>query len=163
MAEHPTNIGKKPHIQHPVGFVEHQILELVELGVGHPEVVEQTARSRHQNIDAAAEGVLLRPHANAAIDGGCGQRGVQRNFLNVCEHLRGQFTRRDQHERACRASRTRHQAVKNRERKSGSLAASGHGAGEYVAAKHRRGDCVLLNWRRLHIADFLDSTQQIGV
>ena len=38
------DLGEEPHVQHAIRFVEHQILEMIELGVRRAEVVEQTTR-----------------------------------------------------------------------------------------------------------------------
>ena len=75
----PADVRQEPHVEHPVRFVEDEDLEPLELRVGEAEVVEQTAGRRDEDVDAGAEGVLLRAHADAAEDrrapgAACGRR-----------------------------------------------------------------------------------------
>ena len=76
MAEHAADVRQKPHVEHAVRLVEHEILEAAELRVRLPEVIEKTARRADDDVDAAAERVLLRPHADAAIHGRAAVSGV---------------------------------------------------------------------------------------
>ena len=68
--EHPADVGQEAHVEHAVGLVEHQDLEAGEAGVGLLEVVQQAARAGDDDVDAGAQGALLRAHADAAVDGG---------------------------------------------------------------------------------------------
>ena len=70
VAQHSTDVGQKAHVEHPVGFVEHQKLQTVQLGVVRSEMIEQAARRADDDVDAAAEGVFLGTHADAAEYGG---------------------------------------------------------------------------------------------
>ena len=56
------------HVEHAVGLVEHEGLEAVEPHVALVHQVEQTARCRHQDVDAARQVVHLRALADAAED-----------------------------------------------------------------------------------------------
>ena len=67
--EYPADVGEKSHVEHAIGFIEHEILEAAELRVRLPEVIEQPPRRADDDVDTAAEGVLLRSHADAAVDG----------------------------------------------------------------------------------------------
>ena len=60
------DLRQEPHVEHPVRFVEHQELEVGELRVRRPQMIEEPSRRRDQHVDAAAERVLLRAHADAA-------------------------------------------------------------------------------------------------
>ena len=62
MAQDLADLGEESHVEHPVGLVEHQVLDLVELGVPVAQVVQEPARGRDHHVDAAPEGVLLRAH-----------------------------------------------------------------------------------------------------
>ena len=68
MAQHAPDVGQESHVEHAVGFVEHEVLEAGELRVRRAEMIEQTAGRADDHVDAAAERVLLRPHADAAED-----------------------------------------------------------------------------------------------
>ena len=73
-----------------------------ELRVRRAEVIEQPARRGDDDVHAAAERVLLRPHADAAEHGGGGERRVHGEVVEILENLRRQLARRRQHERARR-------------------------------------------------------------
>ena len=103
---------------------------------GLREMVEQAAGRADDDVDAAAEGVLLRPHADAAEDGRGGDRRVHGEVVQVLDDLRRQLARRRQHERARRAARLVDEPVQDRQQKRRGLAAAGHRAGEQVAAGH---------------------------
>ena len=45
VAQDPADVGQEAHVEHPVGLVEHQVLDAGELRVGRAEVVEQPARA----------------------------------------------------------------------------------------------------------------------
>ena len=104
--EHSADVGQEAHVEHAVGFVEHEMLDLVELRVRMLEMVEQPARRGDDDVDAGAERVLLRAHADAAEDGGAGDRRVHGELLELLEDLRGELTRRREDERARRAARS---------------------------------------------------------
>ena len=65
---------QETHIEHPIGFVQHEMLEPLELRIRLPKMIEGPARRGDQQIDAAAKRMLLRAHAHAAVDCGAGQR-----------------------------------------------------------------------------------------
>ena len=47
------DVGDEPHIQHPVGFIDHQELDPGEQQPPALEMVEQAAGGGDENIDAA--------------------------------------------------------------------------------------------------------------
>ena len=80
-------------------------------------MIEQPAWRADDDVDAAAEGVLLRAHADAAIHGKAADGRVNRKVLEVFDNLRRQLARRGDDERAGRAGtapRLVHQAVEYR-------------------------------------------------
>src|SRR5687767_10051930 len=64
------DVRKESHVEHAIGFIEHEILDLVEPGVRRPHVIEKPARCRNENVGTAAESVLLRSHSYATDDHG---------------------------------------------------------------------------------------------
>ena len=62
-------------------------------------MIEQAARRGDDDVDAAAKRVLLRPHADAAVDGRAGHRRVHGQVVQILEDLRGQLARRREDER----------------------------------------------------------------
>ena len=86
---------------------------------------------RDDDVDAAAEGVLLRSHADAAEDRGAGDRRVHRQIVEVGENLRRELACRRQHQRASYAAALGRSAcarIGRQERRR--LAAAGHRARE---------------------------------
>ena len=135
----------------------------VELRVRLREVIEQAARRRDDDVDAAAERVLLRAHADAAEDRRAGDRRVHGEVVEVLEDLRRQLARRREHQRARRAARLVDQLVEDRQQERRGLAAAGLGAGEHVAALERRRNRVGLDRRGPGEAELLDAFEQAGV
>ena len=163
MAQDAADVGQEPHVEHAVRFVEHEVLEAAELRVRLPEVIEQAARRADDDVDAAAERVLLRPHADAAEDRGGGQRRVHGEVVQVFDDLRRQLARRRQHERARRAARLVDQLVQDRQEERGGLAAAGHRAGEQVLPGERRRNRVGLDRGRAGETEIFQALQQAGM
>ena len=164
--EDAADVRQKAHVEHPIGFVEDQVFQAGQLGVRRAEMIEQPARRGDDDVDAAAERVLLRAHAHAAEDRGAGDRRVHGEVVEVFENLRRQLARGREDQRARRArprARLLHQAVENRQQERGGLAAARHGAGQQVAAFERRRNGVGLNGRRPGEAEVFDAAKQIGV
>jgi len=69
------------HVGHPVGFVDHDDLDLAEVGLAPLDQVGQPARGGDDDVGALAEGGQLVTEADAAVEGGDlplpggGQRG----------------------------------------------------------------------------------------
>ena len=118
-----------------------------------PEVVEQPAGRRHQDVDAAAQRALLRPHPDAAEDRGSGDRRVGGKAFEVLVDLGRQLPGRREDEDAGRAPRLGDEPVEDRQQERGGLAAAGHGSREHVAPFHHGRDGLLLNGRRLGEAE----------
>ena len=158
-----ADVGQESHVEHPVRLVEHEDLEAFELRVRESEVVEQAARCRDQDVDARAEGMLLRAHADAAEDRGGRERRVDGELARVLVDLGGELARGRQHERPRHAALLAHEAVQDRKDEGGRLAAAGHGAGEHVLALEGGGHGVLLDRGRAGEAHLLDAAQQVRV
>ena len=115
------------------------------------------------HVHAAAERVLLRPHADAAEDRGRRDRRVHGEVVEVLEDLRRQLARRREHQRARRAARLVDQLVQDRQQERRRLAAAGHRAGEHVAPVERRRDGVGLDGRRARETEVLEAFEQVGM
>ena len=163
MPEDAADVGQEAHVEHPVRLVEDEDLEAGELRVAEPEVVEEAAGRRDDDVDAAPEGVLLGAHPDAAEDGRAGERRVERERLEMLVDLRRQLARGREDERARRAARLRHEAVKDREEERGGLAAARHRAGEDVAALPSRAGWRRSGWAWAGEAHVLDAAEEVGV
>ncbi len=62
-----VDVFGKAHVEHLVGFVEHQDLEGAQIESAPPQVVERAARRRHDDVDAAAERADLLVHRRPAV------------------------------------------------------------------------------------------------
>jgi hypothetical protein len=161
--QHAADVGQEAHVEHPIGFVEDQDLQPLELRVGEAEVVQEPSRRGHDHVHARPEGVLLRPHADAAEDGRARHRRVHGHLVQVLVDLGRQLARRGDDERAGHAAALRHEAVEDGQDERRRLAAARHGTGKHVAAFHRRGDRVLLDRGGAREAHLLDAAEKSGV
>ena len=98
------DIGDEAHVQHAVGFVDHQHAHIGQQQPAALEQIDQTARGGDQHVHALAQRILLVGHALAADQ----QRVVQLEMLAVLDevfrNLEGELTRRLQDsERGMRA------------------------------------------------------------
>ena len=97
------NVMNEAHVEHPVGFVEHEILDVPQVKVPLTDQVEQAARRGDQNIDTpdqplglrilvdAAENHRVRQAGMAAI-GGEALRDLNRQLPGWREHEAPDFT-----------------------------------------------------------------------
>ena len=153
--------GRKPMSSMRSASSSTRYCEPAELRVRLPEMIEQPARRADDDVDAAAERVLLRSHADAAVDRGRGQRRVHGEVVQVFDDLRRELARRRQDQRARRPARLRRiSCVQNRQQEGGGLAAAGHRAGEQVLSGERRRNRVGLNRRRPREAEIFQAPQQ---
>ena len=124
---HPRDLGdvvEEAHVEHPVGFVEHQRVQRVELQVAAIEVIHDAARRADHDMRAVLEALRLRAHRRAA---------AQRQHLHVLfgareaahflRDLVGEFPRRAQDHRL-HVEAARVEARQQRERERGGLAAA---------------------------------------
>ena len=107
--------------------------------------------------------MLLRSHADAAIDRGRCERRVHCQIVEVLDDLSRELAGWRQNERARRPARLPDQAVENGEQEGGSLSAAGHRACEQVLPRHRQRDGVSLDGRRSRKPEIFEPLQQTGV
>ncbi len=62
------DVGDEAHVEHAVGFVDDQELDAGQQQPSALEMIEQAARRRDQDVDAARELVVLVVEGNAADD-----------------------------------------------------------------------------------------------
>ena len=163
MAQDALDVRQEPHVEHAVRLVEDEHLEAGESGVGRLHVVEQPARRGDHDVHAAPKRVLLRAHADAAVDGGRRDRGVHGEIVHVLEDLGGEFTRGAQHEGAGGAALGGEQPVQDGEDEGGGLAAAGHGAGQKIATLEGRRDGIGLDRCGAGKPEFLDALEEAGM
>ena len=160
------DVGQEPHVQHAVGFVEHEQLHLGKIHRLLLDVVEQPARGRDEDLDALAKGRRLRLHVHAAEYDCTAQRRVPGVGLDVLVDLVGELARRRDDQgphrmtrRRRAAARHRQQSVDDRQREARRLAGSGLGGAHDVAAGHHYRNRLGLDRGRLAVAEFGHGTQ----
>ena len=149
--EDAPHIRQETHVEHAVGLVQHQELDLVELAGAALHVVEQPAGGGHQDIHAVAQGVLLLAVADAAEDDGGAQVGEPGEIANGGFDLRGQFAGRFEDQQAgLRAVLA--ELGEDRQRERCGLAGAGLRAADDVLAGEDQRNGAQLDGRRLDVA-----------
>ncbi len=145
--EHALDVADEAHVEHAIGFVEHEDLDGREVERLLLDVVEQAAGRRDEDVGATGERALLVVLPDAAEDHHRGERDVGAVGADALFHLGGEFTRRGQDERTDRRAAVDGlrggrggEAVQDRQREAGRLAGAGLGAGEEVTPGQHGGD-----------------------
>lgn len=150
-----ADVVDEAHVQHAVGFVQHQQFDVRQINGALADVVQQTARRGHDDIDAALERIDLRIDADAAEHHHRLQRQVLAVGAHALFHLRGELARGCEHQRTdgiAHAVGRLHlvglhsgQAMQQRQCEAGGLAGAGLCTGKQVTALEDRGDGLALN------------------
>ena len=163
MTEHAADVGEKAHVEHAIRLVQHQKLEARQLRIRRPEMIEQPAGRGDDDVDAAAEGMFLRAHPDAAEDGRGRQRGVHGESGQVLGNLRGELPSRRQHQRPRRPARPAHQLMQDRQQERRRFSAAGHGAREQIASFERGWNGFILDGCRTGEAEIFESAEELGM
>ena len=123
-------------------------------------VVEEPTRRGDDHVDAAAERVLLRAHADAAEHGGAADRGESREVAQVALDLGGELAGGRDDEGAHGAAGPCGEPLHDGQQERGGLATARHGAREHVASGADRRDGVALDRGGLGVAERLDGAQE---
>ena len=154
----------KAQVEHAVGFVQHQGLQLVELHRVLAEQVEQATGGGHQHVDALAQLHHLRVDAHPAVHRVGAQRQVLAVGAKALMHLLGQLAGRHQHQGAHRIAghfrAFHHQTLQQRQGKTGGLAGAGLRRGHQVTAGQHRRDRLSLHRRRDLVVEFVEGALQ---
>ncbi len=161
-----ANIRDEAHIQHAIGFVEHQHLNLGKIHAALLREIQQPARSGDQNIATVAQGGDLRIDADAAEHLIGPQRHVFPIVARALRHLCGEFASGREQQRPRRAlvalRLIRRETLQNGQHEAGRFAGAGLRSRENIAAREDGRDRLKLNGGRRVVALVGDSTQQFG-
>ena len=150
-----ADVVNEPHVEHAVGFIEHEEFQRPERNRLLVDEIKQPSRSRHQHVHAANQVTLLRGIVHAAKNAGGRNRGELRVFLEAVLHLDGKLARRQQDKRPTRlgcAELSRiEQALQNRERERRRLPRSRLGNSQKVLAFEQARDRFFLDGSRLFV------------
>ncbi len=155
------------HVEHAVGFVEHEDLHVRQVAGALLVQVEQAARRGHEDVDALVQAVDLRLHADAAEDDHAGQRHVLAVGAHAFLDLGGEFAGGGEDQGANEHAAlgilllaVGEQPVQHRQHEAGGLAGAGLGAGEKVAALEDDGNGLQLDRGRGRVAVLVHCTQE---
>ena len=126
-------------------------------------MVEEPARRGHHHVHSAPERMLLRAHADAAIDRRTDERRMHGERVEVIENLGRQLPRRGEDERTRDTPRPIDQPVHDGQQEGRGLAAPGLSTGQQVTAGHRRRDGLGLNRRRADESELANPLLQARV
>ena len=150
-----ADVLDEAHVEHAVGFVEHEKLDVAKAERIALHEIEQPARRGDQDVDAVEQRTDLRTHRHAAD----GERRPQTQMAPIgaeaVEDLAGQFARRAEHQDAAalahRRQRLGGKLMQDRQREGRGLAGSGLGNADDVAARHQEWDGLGLDrgWREV--------------
>ena len=132
--EHALDIVDEAHVEHAIGFVEHQRLDIRQVGMAFLKQIEQTPGCGHDDIHAFLELADLRLIADAAEDHGRANRtGLAIGAYGFVD-LGGEFARRREHQYPRFLLLGLAQAMQQRQGEGSGLAGAGLGGGKHVLA-----------------------------
>ena len=94
------DVVDEAHVEHAVGLVEHEKLDLAELEPVALHEIEQAAGRGHHDFDALHDGADLTAHRDAADRQRRGEAHVAAIGVETVEDLPGQFARGAEHQHA---------------------------------------------------------------
>ena len=141
-----ADVVYEPHVQHPVGFIQHEHLNRAEIDGAPLEVVQQAARSGNHHVDAPADECELFVHIHAAVDSDCVELHKPSVRFHRSMDLLREFTGGCQDERpraslALCLSLTLRKRVQEREHKGSGLPGASLCQADNVASFQSRADC----------------------
>ena len=165
----PLDVRDEAHVEHPVGLVQHEDLDLAQVDALLLDVVEQASRRGDEDLDAAAHDRQLLLDVDAAVDDRRAQVRVLAVGAEGLLDLHRELAGRREDQRAHRMPRRRRAGVRHRrellqdrQREAGGLAGAGLGAAHHVLAGENDGDRLHLDRRGRRIAGFGHGPQQFG-
>ena len=162
--EDAPDVADEAHVEHAVGLVQHQNLDMRQIDGARGGVIQQTARRGDDDIDATTQRCFLGTRTDAAKDQGVAQTRMAAVGRGIVGDLRGQLARRRQHQRARLAPRSAlHQPAHQRQHEGSGLAGAGLCGGEQITAFQHHRDGLGLDRRGNGKAKIGDRTRKGGV
>ena len=159
------HVVHKAHVQHPVGLIQHEDLDVGKVDIALPDEVVQPARAGDEDVYALLDGFHLRGLAHAAENDGAAQFEILSVGGEALADLERKLPGRGEDEGADRtlfAGSCPAQAVEHGQRKGSGLAGAGLGAAHQVPPFQHRRDGRGLNGRGGLIARLAYSFEQGG-
>ncbi|OIQ77342.1 hypothetical protein GALL_409680 [mine drainage metagenome] len=162
--EYFLDVADEAHVQHAVGFVQHQDFDAGQVQCALSEVVEQAAGGGDQDVQGLLQAGVLRADADAAEHHHGSVIEVFAVGLDRFLDLRCEFARRHQNQAARAAGLGCHrlfaQQMQDRQGEAGGLAGAGLCAGQQVAALEHQRDGLRLHRGWGGITGVCDGLQQ---
>ncbi len=155
-----VDLRHETHVEHVVGFVDHQLLDFVEPHGAALEMVEQPPGSGHDDAGLLGQLVHLMPDVQAADERHGAQPVAGPEVVEKGLGLQRDLARRREDEPAGAAPGR--DALGERDRECGGLAGAGLGEAENVASGDRLGDDRGLDRCRMGPAQLGDGEPQLG-
>ena len=149
-SDHPFDIVYKAHIEHAVGLIEYEELDLAELDVALVHEVEQAARGGHQDIYTRLQLSRLGMLRHTSENDGMAQLQMLAVGVKAFSDLYSQLPRRGQDQRLdgplpAVGPAQFVQELEDRQRKGCRLAGARLGAGQQVSALEGQRNGLCLN------------------
>ena len=138
------HVGQKTHVQHAVGFVQHEELDVVEPAEALLHQVQQPARRGDKDVNPSVQGLALSAVTDSAKHHRHLQIGEAGEITEGGLDLGGQFARRFEHQNA----RVRLGAAESRQDgqpEGGGLARAGLRAADNVLPRQDQRDSAQLD------------------
>ena len=136
----PLHVRQEPEVEHLVGLVEHQHLQLREVEHSLAGQVEQPSGRTDDDVDAFAQGLELWLVGPTAVDGQNASAAVGAGHVDVTGHLRRELAGRHDDERLWLAVARRVDLVQDRNGEAHGLAGAGAGLTDQVVVLERERD-----------------------
>jgi hypothetical protein len=157
------DVGPEAHIQHPVGFVQHEDFKAPEPDRLVPHVVHQPAWRGDDDVHPGLEGAFLNVHRHAAEDRHARHRRVVGQTLHLIFDLDGQLTGRRENQRPRRGLSDRalpQELLEDRDEKRGRLSGARLRTCDDIVAGHCERNHAALHRPRLGPSQVADAAQQ---
>ena len=163
-----SDVIDEAHVQHPVGFVEHEHLDLAQVDGPAAGMVEEAPGRGDEDLDASQELLLLGRHGHTAVDDRDAERQVAAVGPEAALDLDRELAGRGHDERPNGMPRGREagvgvrlEALEDGQRERRGLAGAGLGTTHQVMAREHDGDGLLLDRGGDRVALIGHSTQDL--
>ena len=159
IGEDPFNVLGETHLQHLIGFIEHQVVQVREVQRSALKVVDDAPRSADDDMRTAPKAGQLHGVGLAAVDRQHGDPGQMRAVTTErLGDLQCQLTSRRQHQRLSILTRGV-DPRQDRDGEGGGLPGAGLGKADDIGTAQQRRDGGRLDGRGRLIADIGDGLE----
>src|SRR6185369_12941127 len=161
--ENPPYIRQEAHVEHLVGLIKHQHLDVTEIDGPLGKMVEQPTRAGDDDLDTLLEFLNLRVYVDSTIDRYASDTRFATEGADGFMNLLGKLACWSNDERSHNPARAFEETLQDRQGKGGCLAGTGLCQPHDVATGQDLRDCLLLNGGRCYITFRRDSGRNDGV